>query len=80
MLTLQAPEDIDRHITLDVATGQPVVIDALGPVVVNSDGDHLAVVIRRNALMVQGGGAGWSEWSKCLNLHRHPEANGSTRG
>jgi len=38
MLTLQAPEDIDRHITLDVATGQPVVIDALGPVVVNSDG------------------------------------------
>ena len=38
MLALPAPEDASTSITLDVSTGQPVVLDHLGPVVVNSDG------------------------------------------
>ena len=33
-----APEDVTNLITLDVSTGQAVVLDALGPVVVNTDG------------------------------------------
>ena len=38
MLALPAPEDVTNLITLDVSTGQAVVLDALGPVVVNTDG------------------------------------------
>ena len=38
LLALPAPEDASTSITLDVSTGQPVVLDHLGPVVVNSDG------------------------------------------
>ena len=38
MLALPAPEDVNSLITLDVSTGQAVVLDHLGPVVVNTDG------------------------------------------
>mmetsp|Transcript_9633 Transcript_9633/g.13744 ORF Transcript_9633/g.13744 Transcript_9633/m.13744 type:complete len:190 (+) Transcript_9633:3-572(+) len=38
LLALPAPEDVSSSVTLDVSTGQPVVIDRLGPVVVNVDG------------------------------------------
>mmetsp|Transcript_26025 Transcript_26025/g.59106 ORF Transcript_26025/g.59106 Transcript_26025/m.59106 type:complete len:139 (-) Transcript_26025:167-583(-) len=38
LLALPAPEDISQLITLDVASGQPVVLDQFGPVVVNTDG------------------------------------------
>ena len=38
LLALPAPEDASTSVTLDVSTGQPVVLDHLGPVVVNTDG------------------------------------------
>ena len=38
VLALPAPEDVSNLITLDCSTGQAVVLDAMGPVVVNSDG------------------------------------------
>ena len=38
LLALPAPEDASAKITLDVATGEPVTLDAMGPVVVNTDG------------------------------------------
>ena len=38
LLALPAPEDAQSKITLDCATGEPVTLDAMGPVVVNSDG------------------------------------------
>ena len=38
LLALPAPEDVGQNITLDVSTGEPVVMDHLGPVVVNADG------------------------------------------
>ena len=38
LLALPSPEDISSRLTLDASTGQPVTLDALGPVVVNSDG------------------------------------------
>ena len=38
LLALPAPEDASTCIELDVSTGQPVTLDHLGPVVVNSDG------------------------------------------
>lgn len=38
LLALPAPEDINRAITLDCSTGEAVTLDAMGPVVVNSDG------------------------------------------
>ena len=38
LLALPAPEDVNRAITLDVSTGEAVTLDAMGPVVVNSDG------------------------------------------
>ena len=38
MLALPAPEDITSLMTLNCATGEPVVLDHFGPVVVNSDG------------------------------------------
>ena len=38
ILALPAPEDVQRNIELNVMTGEPVMMDALGPVVVNSDG------------------------------------------
>ena len=38
LLALPAPEDASSSITLDCATGQPVTLDHLGPVVVNTDG------------------------------------------
>jgi len=38
LLMLPAPEDVSTLITLDVNSGQAVVLDAMGPVVVNSDG------------------------------------------
>ena len=34
----QAPEDARCEITLDVSTGEPVTLDHMGPVVVNTDG------------------------------------------
>ena len=37
-LALPAPEDVTRMLTLDVSTGQPAVLDHLGPVIVNTDG------------------------------------------
>ncbi len=38
LLALPAPEDASTSIELDVSTGQPVTLDHLGPVVVNTDG------------------------------------------
>ena len=38
LLALPAPEDVSSLITLNCATGEPVVLDQFGPVVVNSDG------------------------------------------
>ncbi|KAL1525948.1 hypothetical protein AB1Y20_020774 [Prymnesium parvum] len=38
LLALPSPEDVSRKIDLDVTTGQAVVLDRLGPVVVNTDG------------------------------------------
>ena len=37
-LALPAPEDVRRLITLDVSSGEAIVLDQFGPVVVNSDG------------------------------------------
>ena len=38
MLSLPAPDEHAPPITLDVSTGEPAVMDRLGPVVVNLDG------------------------------------------
>lgn len=38
LLALPSPEDVSSKLTLDVSTGQPVTLDAMGPVVVNTDG------------------------------------------
>ena len=38
MLALPAPGDVTSLVTLNCATGEPVVLDHFGPVVVNSDG------------------------------------------
>ena len=37
-LALPAPEEASGSITLDASTGMPVVMDHLGPIVVNADG------------------------------------------
>ena len=37
-LALPAPEDVNGLITLDVSTGEAVLLERLGPVVVNTDG------------------------------------------
>ena len=38
LLALPSPENVSNSLTLDVSTGQPVTLDAMGPVVVNTDG------------------------------------------
>ena len=38
LLALPSPEDASKSIELDVTTGAPKALDALGPIVVNSDG------------------------------------------
>ena len=38
LLALPSPEDVKKAIELDCSTGQAVTLDALGPVVVNTDG------------------------------------------
>ena len=38
VLALPAPEDVQRLINIDVSSGQAVVLDQFGPVVVNTDG------------------------------------------
>lgn len=51
LLALPAPEDSRQAVTLDCSTGEMVVMEALGPVIVNIDGT-LARISNWNEMMV----------------------------
>lgn len=61
-LALPSPEDAAEAIKLDLSSGEGVKLDALGPMVVNTDGslsrianwDRMAEIEKRNTLRVIG--------------------------